>query len=65
MLSNFGFRIIDIAVKANMAINRPRSQKFDVILSDYNLGDGKDHQRLRALSFEAYSKYRNVFYGHS
>lgn len=46
MLSDFGFRHIEIAMKAETAIELLKTQSFDVILSDYNLGNGKDGQQL-------------------
>jgi len=46
MLTDFGFTSIDIAMKAEAAIELLRSKSFDVILSDYNLGNGKDGQQL-------------------
>lgn len=46
MLNDFGFKSIDIAMKAESAIDMLRTHKYDVILSDYNLGNGKDGQQL-------------------
>lgn len=46
MLSDFGFTSIDIAMKAESAIDLLKDSSFDVILSDYNLGNGKDGQQL-------------------
>lgn len=46
MLTDFGFNSIDIAMKAETAIELLRSKSFDLILSDYNLGNGKDGQQL-------------------
>jgi DNA-binding response OmpR family regulator len=46
MLTDFGFTSIDIAMKAETAIELLRNSSFDVILSDYNLGNGKDGQQL-------------------
>ncbi|MBJ7554693.1 response regulator [Marinomonas spartinae] len=46
MLSDFGFRHIEIAMKAETAMELLKTQSFDVILSDYNLGNGKDGQQL-------------------
>lgn len=46
MLNDFGFKSIDIAMKAESAIDMLRSHDYDVILSDYNLGNGKDGQQL-------------------
>ncbi|WP_417552345.1 response regulator [Marinomonas fungiae] len=46
MLNDFGFKSIEIAMKAESAIELLRSHSYDVILSDYNLGNGKDGQQL-------------------
>lgn len=46
MLNDFGFKSIEIAMKAESAIELLRSNSYDVILSDYNLGNGKDGQQL-------------------
>ncbi|MGO3344221.1 MAG: response regulator [Marinomonas sp.] len=54
MLTDFGFESIDIAMKAETAIDLLKTQTFDLILSDYNLGNGKDGQQL--LEEARYSK---------
>ena len=46
MLNDFGFGSIEIAMKAEIAIELLQNTTFDVILSDYNLGRGKDGQEL-------------------
>ncbi|MBR7888601.1 response regulator [Marinomonas sp. A79] len=46
MLSDFGFGSIEVAMKAETAVELLQTQAFDVILSDYNLGKGKDGQQL-------------------
>lgn len=46
MLTDFGFQSVDIAMKAETAIDLLKTQSFDLILSDYNLGNGKDGQQL-------------------
>ncbi len=46
MLTDFGFKSIDIAMKAESAIELLRTKSYDLILSDYNLGNGKDGQQL-------------------
>lgn len=46
MLNDFGFNDIDVAMKAETAIEYLKSRKYDVVLSDYNLGNGKDGQQL-------------------
>ncbi|MCV2402895.1 response regulator [Marinomonas sp. C2222] len=46
MLTDFGFTAIDIAMKAETAIDLLKSKSYDVVFSDYNLGKGKDGQQL-------------------
>lgn len=46
MLTDFGFKQIELAMKAESAIELLRSNTYDVVLSDYNLGSGKDGQQL-------------------
>ncbi|GAB3475309.1 response regulator [Marinomonas epiphytica] len=46
MLNDFGFGSIEIAMKAETAIELLQEKSYDVILSDYNLGRGKDGQEL-------------------
>lgn len=46
MLSDFGFKQIEMAMKAESAIELLRQNTYDVVLSDYNLGSGKDGQQL-------------------
>lgn len=46
MLSDFGFVDIDVAMKAETAIELLKSRRYDVVFSDYNLGNGKDGQQL-------------------
>lgn len=46
MLNDFGFKSVDIAMKAETALELLKNQAFDVILADYNLGKGKDGQLL-------------------
>jgi CheY-like chemotaxis protein len=46
MLTDFGFKSIDVAMKAESAIELLRNNSYDLILSDYNLGNGKDGQQL-------------------
>ncbi|MBJ7538123.1 response regulator [Marinomonas transparens] len=46
MLNDFGFKSVDIAMKAETAIELLKNQQFDIILADYNLGKGKDGQLL-------------------
>lgn len=45
-LSNFGMTKIDLASSAAEAIFKLRNKQYDVILCDFNLGDGRDGQQL-------------------
>lgn len=45
-LSNFGVSRIDLATNASDAIFRLKNSKYDIIICDYNLGDGRDGQQL-------------------
>ncbi|AYH45188.1 tetratricopeptide repeat-containing response regulator [Azoarcus sp. DN11] len=46
MLNSFGIANVKFAPSAGMAISRLRDRRYDVILSEYNLGDGQDGQHL-------------------
>ena len=46
MLENQGLSGIQFSPSAGMAVRRLREQRFDVILCEYNLGDGQDGQHL-------------------
>ena len=46
MLGDFGFKQIEVAMKAESAIELLRHNTYDLVLSDYNLGNGKDGQQL-------------------
>jgi len=45
-LSNFGITRTDVAGSAQEAMNRVANTSYDLILCDYNLGDGRDGQQL-------------------
>lgn len=45
-LINFGAKSVDTAADAEEAVHLCSTQKFDVVLCDYNLGAGKDGQQL-------------------
>ncbi len=45
-LSNFGMTKIDLAGSAFEAIARVQHSQYDLILCDFNLGDGRDGQQL-------------------
>jgi len=46
MLDGFGVSGVQFAPTAGMAVRKLRDQRFDVILCEYNLGDGQDGQHL-------------------
>lgn len=46
MLSSIGIEDVQFAVSAGMAVRRLREQRYDMILCEYNLGDGQDGQHL-------------------
>jgi len=46
MLNNIGIAAVNFAPSAGMAINRLRERRYDLILCEYNLGDGQDGQHL-------------------
>lgn len=46
MLGNFGLASIDVAGSGEEAIQKCESNRYDIILADYNLGDGKSGQQL-------------------
>lgn len=45
-LGNFGVTKTDMASNAQDATRRIRQAEYDIIVSDYNLGDGRDGQQL-------------------
>ncbi len=45
-LSNFGLRHIDLAGSALEALHKVQNTRYDLILSDFDLGEGKDGQQL-------------------
>ncbi len=46
MLTSFGVTKIDMAVNGKEAIKLIEQKRFDVILCDYNLGEGRDGQQV-------------------
>jgi len=46
MLDSYGASGVQFAPTAGMAIRKLREQRFDLILCEYNLGDGQDGQHL-------------------
>jgi CheY-like chemotaxis protein/lipopolysaccharide biosynthesis regulator YciM len=45
-LSAFGLTKVDMAATAAEAIGRVKNSHYDIIISDYNLGDGRDGQQV-------------------
>jgi DNA-binding response OmpR family regulator len=45
-LANFGINRIDLSSSASEAIFRVQNSRYDVILCDFNLGEGRDGQQL-------------------
>lgn len=45
-LASFGMTKVDLAATAAEAIGRVKTTVYDVIISDYNLGEGRDGQQL-------------------
>lgn len=45
-LANFGLTRIDLATSASEAIYRVKNGSYDIIICDYNLGDGRNGQQL-------------------
>lgn len=46
MLNGFGIADVSFAPSAGMAITRLRERRFDILLCEYNLGEGQDGQHL-------------------
>lgn len=46
MLNSFGIANVKFAPSAGAAISRLRDRRYDVVLSEYNLGEGQDGQHL-------------------
>jgi DNA-binding response OmpR family regulator len=46
MLNGFGIANVNFAPTAGMAISRLRERRYDIILCEYNLGEGQDGQHL-------------------
>lgn len=45
-LASFGMTKVDLAATASEAVMRVKSGNYDVIICDYNLGEGRDGQQL-------------------
>ena len=62
LLRSIGFREIDLTKTATKAISFCKTQSYDIILCDYNLGDGKNGQQiLEQLKFFHYIKHTCIF----
>ncbi len=61
-LSNFGMARIDLASNAAEAIFRVQNNHYDVILCDFNLGEGRDGQQLlEELRYRRLIQLQTVF----
>ncbi|HNQ03768.1 MAG TPA: response regulator [Thiobacillaceae bacterium] len=61
-LSNLGVSRIDLATNAAEALSRVRNHRYDLILSDFNLGEGQDGQQLlEALRHRKLISLRTAF----
>lgn len=45
-LASFGMTKVDLAASASEALSRVKNMAYDVIISDYNLGESRDGQQL-------------------
>ena len=45
-LASFGMTRVDLAASGSEALMRVKGAKYDVIISDYNLGEGRDGQQV-------------------
>ena len=45
-LASFGMTKVDLAATGSEAVMRVRGTNYDVIISDYNLGEGRDGQQV-------------------
>ncbi len=45
-LASFGMSRVDLAASGDEALMRVKNTKYDIIISDYNLGDAKDGQQV-------------------
>ena len=62
MLRSFGVIYIDEAGNGEEAIGKMADRRFDIILSDYNLGPGKSGQQiLEEGKFRGYINYSTIF----
>ncbi|MFE8073075.1 response regulator [Marinobacteraceae bacterium S3BR75-40.1] len=62
MLRSFGVHNIDVASNGNEAVYKCTYERFDVILCDYNLGDGKNGQQiLEEIRHKKLLKHTSIF----
>ncbi len=62
MLVSFGIASIDTAANGEQAMEMCRQTSYDLVLCDYNLGDGQDGQQvLEALRFSKLLKNTSLF----
>ena len=62
MVRSCGVEQIDVAINGEDAIQRCQQSTFDIILCDYNLGDGKNGQQvLEELRFSNLLKHTGLF----
>lgn len=62
MLMTFGMSTIDTAATSKLAIDMCEQRDYDLVLCDYNLGDGQDGQQvLESLRFTKYLKNTSMF----
>jgi len=62
MLANFGMATIDTASTGEEAVLKCEHDQFDIILCDYNLGDGKSGQQiLEELRYRNLLKFTSCF----
>jgi len=61
-MESIGFKDIDLTRTSNAAIRQCKKFKYDIILCDYNMGDGKNGQQiLEELKFYQYINHSCVF----
>lgn len=46
MMKDFGVAALDISINGNDALEKLRRKSYDLVLCDYNLGDGSDGQQV-------------------
>lgn len=62
MVRSCGVEQIDVAINGEDAIRRCEQENFDIILCDYNLGDGKNGQQvLEELRFNNLLRHTGLF----